>query len=85
MKTTPVTLSSNANSDVKNDSPHLKKQKNPVHAAQPAHGRNNCSLCQDQQHPLYLCPSFKSMAVEARSAHIKGSNSCFNCLGMGHT
>ena len=73
MKTTPVTLSSNANSDVKNDSPHhLKKHKNPVHAAQPAHSRNNCSLCRDQQHPLYLCPSFKSMAVEARSAHIKG-------------
>ena len=30
MKTTPVTLSSNANSDAKNDSPHhLKKHKNP--------------------------------------------------------
>ena len=85
MKITPVTLSSNANSDVKNDSPHhLKKHKNPVHAAQFAHGRNNCSLCRDQKHPLYLCPSFKSVTVEARSAHIKSSNSCFNCLGMGH-
>lgn len=31
-----------------------------------------------------MCPAFKGMSIEARSRHVKSSNSCFNCLGTGH-
>ncbi len=60
-----------------------RRLKAPVHAVQSS-PKSICSLCHGPVHSLYMCPSFKGMSVEARSKHVKGSNSCFNCLGVGH-
>ncbi len=57
-----------------------QKQLNTHHAAV----STICTVCQSS-HPLYLCPSFKQMDVEKRSAVVKSASLCFNCLRAGHS
>ncbi len=78
MRTTPININSQGGTEVA-----PRRLKAPVHAVQSS-PKSICSLCHGPVHSLYMYPSFKGMSVEARSRHIKGSNSCFNCLGVGH-
>ena len=57
-----------------------KKVRASVHVVQP---RTSCTSCKDDKHSLYICRTYQSMPVEARSTHVK-SGLCFNCLGYGH-
>ena len=43
-----------------------------------------CSLCQPERHPLYICPKWTTYSVTQRMAHIKAKSLCTNCLGVGH-
>ena len=37
-----------------------------------------CTLCMDERHSLYVCPSFK---VERQANRVRNQNLCYNCLG----
>ena len=44
----------------------------------------NCIICKGEKHPLYVCPSFKTMSHDSKIAVLKEKKSCMNCLNGGH-
>ena len=44
----------------------------------------NCSLCQAEKHPLYVCPKFKAMPITEKRNTLTLRDACFNCLRTGH-
>lgn len=44
---------------------------------------SKCPECL-QQHPLFKCPSFKALDIQARRNLVNKHAVCFNCLGPGH-
>jgi len=47
--------------------------------------QSKCLKCKNLDHLLSACPSFIGLSVDERSAFVKRSALCFNCLGAGHT
>ena len=47
--------------------------------------RWDCSLCQGEKHPLYICPIWNNYSVTQRLSHAKDRNLCHNCLIPGHS
>ena len=41
-------------------------------------------LCQNEKHPLYVCPKFKSLSHDQKVSLLKDNNLCMNCLSSGH-
>ncbi len=85
MQTTPMTTISVSKLEVKSECNQVKKHKASVNASQPANSSSHCSVCKGNSHPLYLCPTFKSMSVENRKTQAHSSKACFNCLHYGHS
>ena len=45
---------------------------------------SNYILCPTSKHPLYACPTFKSLPHEKMLSTLKDNNYCLNCLKPGH-
>ena len=65
---------------------HLPKQAPPskpgpiVSFATSASNTDNCALCKNEKHPLYVCTRFKSLPRDKMMSTIKSNELCFNCL-----
>jgi len=55
----------------------------PSSSALPHHDKR-CEACKGSFHPLYLCPSFKSMNLSGKMSIVSSQYLCHNCLGPGH-
>ena len=72
---------------VKTDPPYMRKPVHGKHITSLAANagsdsyRTQCVLCTSEQHPLYICPKFKSLSHEDKHAVLKRNNLCVNCLG----
>ena len=69
---------------------HLPKRVLPskpgpiVSFATSASNTDNCALCKNEKHPLYVCTRFKSLPRDKMMSTIKSNELCFNCLQPGH-
>lgn len=69
---------------------HLPKRVPPskpgpiVSIATSASNTDNCALCKNEKHPLYVCTRFKSLPRDKMMSTIKSNELCFNCLRPGH-
>ena len=45
---------------------------------------NQCVVCQNEKHPLYVCPKFKSLSHDQKTSLLKDNNLCVNCLSGRH-
>ena len=45
---------------------------------------SNCVICKAERHPLYLCPTFKTMPRDKMVSALRTNNLCLNCLKPGH-
>ena len=43
-----------------------------------------CILCQNEKHPLYVCPKFKPLSHDQKVSLLRDNNLCMNCLSSGH-
>ncbi len=53
------------------------------HATHATHS-HYCVGCKTEKHPLYVCPTFKSMPLDGKMQVLKTNRLCTNCLGGGH-
>ena len=69
---------------------HLPKRVPPskpgpiVSFATSASNTDNCALCKNEKHPLYVCTRFKSLPRDKMMSTIKSNELCLNCLRPGH-
>lgn len=45
---------------------------------------HSCVLCKSNKHPLYVCPTFKSLPYDKMVMILKENGICMNCLRGGH-
>ena len=43
-----------------------------------------CISCKTENHPLYVCPTFRAMSHDNKIALLKEKKLCMNCLNGGH-
>ncbi len=43
-----------------------------------------CISCKTENHPLYVCPTFRAMSHDNKIALLKEKKLCMNCLNSGH-
>ncbi len=43
-----------------------------------------CISCKSENHPLYVCPTFRAMSHDNKIALLKEKKLCMNCLNGGH-
>lgn len=53
-------------------------------AASASNPQSNCILCENERHPLYVCPHFKSLPRDKMISTIRDNELCMNCLRQGH-
>ena len=69
---------------------HLPKRVPPskpgpiVSFATSASNTDNCVLCKNEKHPLYVCTRFKSLPQDKMMSTIKSNELCFNSRRPGH-
>ncbi|XP_044010282.1 uncharacterized protein LOC122853938 [Aphidius gifuensis] len=71
-------------SDLHKGQPATKKPRldkpNPVNHSFVIQTSNNCTLCKDQQHPLFRCEKFRNLEIKDRVNVVKNAKLCYNCL-----
>ena len=45
---------------------------------------SNCVVCKTEEHSLYTCTKFKSLAHDEKISTLKTNNLCMKCLASGH-
>ena len=81
--TTPVSASAPVKTKAKPEAP--KRYKALIHQLQPQwESRESCTVCGGEGHPIYCCPTFNSMSIDSKNAHVRSNHLCFNCLSSGH-
>ena len=55
-----------------------------VAASIPGAYRWDCDLCNNEKHPLHVCPKWNNLNVTQRMGHIEAKSLCSNCLAVGH-
>ena len=75
-----------ASSTPKSSTVHPAKQRQWKSSSTTFHVQkdNDCALCHDGNHPLYLCDAFKAKSVEDRSSAASRLKVCTNCLSYNH-